>query len=262
EPTTIFVSASPTTVTEIFTVAPSTSSPSPSTTPEARLGTAKKAWFAPSTMTDLSSFQIAKFTGGQKNLKIVNGIPAGASANPESLAEAGGTDSAIQLLYPANSINPAQKPQGGAEFYAAPINIADARNVSLEYSVFFPINFDWVLAGKLPGLYGGHMGCSGGNAALDCFSTRLMWRQDGAGELYLYAPKDKQTKALCADPTSTCDATYGLSIGRGKFTWAAGAWTTVRQTVYLNTPGEQDGTFALDVNGERMIFRDDVFYRE
>ncbi|KAJ3509201.1 hypothetical protein NLJ89_g5352 [Agrocybe chaxingu] len=151
---------------------------------------------------------------------------------------------------------------GGAEFYASPIDISGARNVTLRYSVFFPVDFDWVLAGKLPGLYGGHTGCSGGNAALDCFSTRLMWRADGAGELYLYAPKDKQTDALCTARGSVCDAAYGLSIGRGSFTWTAGAWTTIHQTVYLNTPGEQDGVFTLDVNGKTVIHRKDVFYRE
>ena len=47
------------------------------------------------------------------------------------------------------------------------------------------MDFEWVLAGKLPGLYGGHTACSGGDEALDCFSTRLMWREGGMGELYL-----------------------------------------------------------------------------
>lgn len=76
-----------------------------------------------------------------------------------------------------------------------------------------------------------------------------------------YAPKDKQTKALCEDPRSVCDAAYGLSVGRGAFQWAPGAWTKVEQTVILNTPGKQDGTFVLLVNGERKIARNDVFYR-
>lgn len=44
--------------------------------------------------------------------------------------------------------------------------------------------------------------------------------------------------------------------------WAAGGWTRVTQTVYLNTPGLQDGQFTLDVNGERVIERRDVFYRD
>ena len=98
---------------------------------------------------------------------------------------ANGTGAALQLFYPAGSINPESEPQGGADFYASPIDISKANNVTLEYSVFFPADFDWVLAGKLPGLYGGHSGCSGGNDARSCFSTRLMWRAKGAGELYL-----------------------------------------------------------------------------
>ena len=65
------------------------------------------------------------------------------------------------------------------------LHLSGAKNVSLEYSVFFPLDFDWVEGGKAPGIYGGHDGCSGGDDALDCFSTRLMWRGKGAGELYL-----------------------------------------------------------------------------
>lgn len=77
-----------------------------------------------------------------------------------------------------------------------------------------------------------------------------------------YAPKAKQTHSLCSDPQSVCDATYGFSIGRGSFRYAAGGWTRVRQTVVLNTPGKQDGGFSLDVNGKRVIDRSDVFYRD
>jgi len=59
-----------------------------------------------------------------------------------------------------------------------------------------------------------------------------------------YAPKSKQTNALCSDPQSVCDAEYGLSIGRGSFHYGTGNWTTLRQDVVLNTPGKQDGAFA------------------
>ena len=41
-----------------------------------------------------------------------------------------------------------------------------------------------------------------------------------------------------------CDATYGLSIGRGSFHFAPGDWTHVTLTVRLNTPGKQDGGFV------------------
>ncbi|KAI0713624.1 hypothetical protein C8Q76DRAFT_731980 [Earliella scabrosa] len=115
----------------------------------------------------------------------------------------------------------------------------------------------------MPGLYGGHDGCSGGDDALGCFSTRLMWRGGGVGELYLYAPKDKQPPELCkTKPATVCSSDYGLSIGRGAFKFAAGKWTHVKQTVVLNTPGKQDGAFTLDVNGERVLDLSGVFYRD
>ena len=76
-----------------------------------------------------------------------------------------------------------------------------------------------------------------------------------------YAPKDKQADSLCDDAQSVCGAAYGLSIGRGSFKWTKGGWTTVQQCVTLNTPSKHDGSFSLDVNGERVINRHDVFYR-
>ncbi|KAJ3731652.1 hypothetical protein DFJ43DRAFT_1078400 [Lentinula guzmanii] len=243
-------------------------------------------WVAPAQMTDLSAFNITNFAGGSQNLRIVDDLSTNSSieqkptdsnssdtteavafevsddhnSNNDSLTVWTNATSALQILS-ENSIDPARKPQGGAEFYAVPLDLSDSKNVTLEYSVFFPQEFDWVLGGKLPGLYGGHQGCSGGDAATDCFSTRLMWRKGGQGELYLYAPKDKQTDSLCNDPQSVCDAAYGLSVGRGSFVFAPGNWTKVRQTVILNTPGRQDGCFTLDVNGERVIDRTDVYYR-
>ncbi|KAG1865391.1 polysaccharide lyase family 14 protein [Suillus subluteus] len=227
-------------------------------------------------MKDLSAFNVTHFPSGKQNIAVIDSISAltivpGGSLYAQDIIESHNTintpnvtdfTAALQLVYPANSVNPASKSPGGAEFYASPLNLSDAKNVTMEYSVYFPADFDWVKGGKLPGLYGGHTGCSGGAAAEDCFSTRLMWRQGGAGELYLYAPKRKQTKALCSDPQSVCDSEYGLSIGRGSFQYSRGNWTTLRQDVVLNTPGKQDGAFALFVNGMQAINRTDIFYRD
>lgn len=57
----------------------------------------------------------------------------------------------------------------------------------MAYSVFFPVGFNFVKAGKLPGLYGGRTGCSGGSAAENCFSSRLMWRTGGKGEVCFFS---------------------------------------------------------------------------
>ncbi|KAG2748283.1 polysaccharide lyase family 14 protein [Suillus brevipes Sb2] len=245
------------------------------TTPSIPWGN-RTAWAAPPDMKDLSAFNVTHFPSGKQNVAIIDSISAlaivpGGSVYAQDIIESQSTTntqnvtgftSALQLVYPAYSVNPSSKSPGGAEFYASPLNLSDAKNVTMEYSVYFPADFDWVKGGKLPGLYGGHTGCSGGAAAEDCFSTRLMWRQGGAGELYLYAPKRKQTNALCSDPQSVCDAEYGLSIGRGSFHYSTGNWTTLRQDVVLNTPGKQDGAFALFVNGMQAIKRTDIFYRD
>eukprot|EP00914_Ancora_sagittata_P001308 GHVO01003456.1.p1 GENE.GHVO01003456.1~~GHVO01003456.1.p1 ORF type:complete len:532 (+),score=32.44 GHVO01003456.1:160-1596(+) len=275
-----FQRASTKTVTQVVTASPS-SSPSTMPTPT------PSSWENPARMTDLSSFNVTHFAAGKHNLKIVDatanastmssatsatsdssGYPSTSVSSPSPSSSSNSTSnsslppSLLQLYYPKNSINPAQQPQGGAEFYAHPIELSNAHNVSLTYSVFFPADFEWVLGGKLPGLYGGKEECSGGKDAgeMGCFSTRLMWRQQGAGELYLYAPK-KQSRSLCADPHNVCDASYGYSIGRESFYFALGKWTEVKQTVVLNTPGKQDGVFWLDVNGKRVLMRGDIVYR-
>ena len=190
EPTTTTLTPAATTVIEFITVPVSSNAATPPppmpTSSREGFGPARAIWVAPTKMDDLTPFGVA---GGRKNLQIVTEIPAEASAIPADGSNASSAKSdpisMLQLEFPAGSVDPAREPKGGAEFYATPLDISGAHNVTLEYSVFFPADFDWVLAGKLPGLYGGHTGCSGGNAALDCFSTRLMWRKKGAGELYL-----------------------------------------------------------------------------
>lgn len=149
-------------------------------------------WALPAQFTDLSAFSVQKYAGGESNIVVVTGIPATASAasapQPTSTPVTpwdNTTDNAMQLLFPQGSINPGNKPQGGADFYATPIDLSAATNVTMEYSVFMDAGMEWVKGGKLPGLYGGHEGCSGGNVADTCFSTRLMWRPQGVGELYL-----------------------------------------------------------------------------
>ena len=180
-----------TTITQITTAMP-TAPPTPAKPTPAYSHVSSSTWSLPAQFTGLDCFKIDKFADGQTNLAIVTGVPGSASATASAAQPTASvatwnndTDNAIQLLYPVGSINPANKPQGGVDIYANPLPMEDAHNVTLEYSVFIDKDFDFVKGGKLPGLYGGHMGCSGGDIANECFSTRLMWRPDGAGELYL-----------------------------------------------------------------------------
>ena len=95
------------------------------------------------------------------------------------------TGPVLQVTYPQDSFSDSS---GGAQF----INLWNASDGSsfnsmlLSYEVAFNANFDWVKGGKLPGLRGGlaTSGCSGGSKSdgTACFSSRVMWRQNGAGE--------------------------------------------------------------------------------
>jgi hypothetical protein len=168
----------------------------------------------------------------------------------------------IIYSYPAGTYKPSAKPAGGTGFYATPLQLSNATTVTLQYSIFFPKGFNFVKGGKLPGLYGGHPSCSGGNAAVDCFSTRFMFRTNGMGELYTYLDQSKQVPGFCKIPPLTiCNPSYGDSIGRGAIQFTPGQWTTVKQTITLNTPGMNNGKLAVFLNGKQVFSFDQVSWR-
>lgn len=91
----------------------------------------------------------------------------------------------LEVTYPQGSFS---HDTGGAQLYSL-WNTSDGsqfNSMLLTYEVAFDAGFNWVQGGKLPGVRGGPDpdGCSGGNASTgaNCFSSRLMWRKNGAGE--------------------------------------------------------------------------------
>lgn len=155
-------------------------------------------------------------------------------------------DTVLRVHFPAGSAsNRAGGPGGGAQAYLplpAPVD-----ELVLRYRVRFPDGFDFVKGGKLPGLYGGTV--TGGQRipdGTDGFSTRYMWRAEGAGEVYAYLP-------------TSVDA--GTSLGRGCWTFPTGRWTQVEQHVRLDTPGASDGTIAVRVDGEPVLLRTGLTFR-
>ncbi|GAA5877385.1 hypothetical protein JCM3774_003582 [Rhodotorula dairenensis] len=269
-PTTTTTTSAPTTTTTASTTARSTttsSKPSSTTTkapatPSSTKGSAswkQKTWFY-----SLASFleivvDKQNWSWGDDNVAVVGkGVPAREWTN----GVVRDTDSALQVAYPKGSRNPSAKPVGGVGFYSSKLDISTAHNVSFSYSVFFPADFDFVKGGKLPGLYGGAKACSGGSTAESCWSARLMFRTNGMGELYLYAPREKQVDALCTlGPLSYCNSVYGMSIGRGSWTFKRGEWSNIRQDIWLNTPGKPDGGFNIWVNNKLVLHSDSVYYR-
>ncbi|GLB36907.1 hypothetical protein LshimejAT787_0311940 [Lyophyllum shimeji] len=188
--------------------------------------------------------------------------------------EAYGKD-ALKAHYPKGSYKPSAFPPGGFSFYApgpASVDLSAAKEVTFGYSVMFPAGFDFVMGGKLPGIYGGDsdeaaVGCSGGRQDASCFSARLMWREGGQGELYTYLPPYTDSRFAanekqCEQPKSYCNPAYGASVGRGSFAFTCGEWTTVTQVVKLNTPGEADGVLQLFVGGKKVVHVDGLMLRD
>jgi len=132
---------------------------------------------------------------------------------------------------------------GGAQSYLRLPRSADA--MTLTYSVRFQPGFRFVKGGKLPGLFGGDAG-SGGHHESAGFSTRFMWRAGGAGEIYAYFPNAKG---------------YGASLGRGRWKFTPGRWTRIAQRVVLNTPGRNNGTITVWVNGRQVFSQGGLTYR-
>ncbi|KAF8973269.1 polysaccharide lyase family 14 protein [Flammula alnicola] len=168
---------------------------------------------------------------------------------PNGVSGASSSGPVLQVTYPEGSFS---HDTGGSQFYSL-WNTTDGssfNSMMVSYELAFDAGFNWVKGGKLPGLRGGlnSTGCSGGNKAdgLDCFSSRLMWRTSGAGEIYAYIPA---TNNLCSEKSITCNSDFGISIQRGAFSFVSGQWMRVTQIVQLNNPPDvANGYIALYFN--------------
>ncbi|KAI0644863.1 hypothetical protein C8Q79DRAFT_912209 [Trametes meyenii] len=177
-----------------------------------------------------------------------------------------------EAVYSEGSINPGNKtaPSGGFGFYLrGPPPFADALNglitangeVVMSYDVLLEEHFAFRKGGKLPGLYGGagesSYGCTGGRQTdrCKCFNLRLMWRENGVGELYAYVPQlDANTRQLLTvPPRSIQHPDFGFSVGRGSWTFQPGNWTRVVQRVKINDLGQENGEIEVTIDGKSAI---------
>jgi len=184
----------------------------------------------------------------------------------------------MRVQYPQGSValSGADGPAGGVSFYAPgpeSVDLTTAKEATFGYSVMFDDGFAFNMGGKLPGLYGGDtdddaVNCSGGRLTPVCFSARLMWRTNGAGELYTYLPPHTEPQFAANDatcnvpPYSTCDGDYGASVGRGAFSFTPGQRTTVSQRVRLNDDGQANGEIQVFVGGQSVIDLKNVILRQ
>jgi hypothetical protein len=186
-------------------------------------------------IVDSWSLSKGRIQNGGDNLLFVDDPFAGQSGDSSSDSQP-----VLQVTYEAGSFS---NNTGGAQFYSL-WNTSDGspfQSMMVSYDVAFDSDFDWVQGGKLPGMRGGPSlnGCDGGSQpnGSDCFSTRFMWRTDGAGEgisvqslfrcqfsmlsmvVYAYILRPDN---LCANSNIICNSDFGISIQRGSFTFQSG----------------------------------------
>ncbi len=160
--------------------------------------------------------------------------------------ELNGLDEAsLRVHYPAGSSSPSDTFEGGAGFYSDPPSLRGSERACLSYMLRFPPDFDFVQGGKLPGLYGGEAPSGGDEVdGTQGFSQRLMWRENGQGELYPYVVGFE-----------------GASIGRGFWHFPVGRWVQVEQEVVLNDPGQKNGVVRIWIDGQPVLEQQKVVFR-
>ncbi|ORX37666.1 hypothetical protein BD324DRAFT_563650, partial [Kockovaella imperatae] len=224
------------------------------------LGTGSASWTTDPDISGALSFDAALNPLTAGSLPTITTAPDGSQA--------------MSATYPAGIVG--LKSGGGYSFYSEAehngVDVTGASEISFTYSVYFPDGFDFVKGGKLPGVYGGtsleaSKTCSGGRQTdrSACFSARTMWRTNGMGEIYNYLPPGATSANpnYCSiAPMSICNPDYGDSIGRGAFTFATGAWTTISQRFKMNDFGQSNGEQELYVNGESKILISNMAYAQ
>ncbi|KAG5651774.1 hypothetical protein H0H81_007527 [Sphagnurus paluster] len=164
----------------------------------------------------------------------------------------------LQAVYPKGSYS---YQTGGSQWYNLWNATAGSKfqTMMVSYEVAFDTNFDWVKGGKLPGLRGSTKsnlaGCSSGKEkelnGTDCFSTRLMWRKNGVGEVYASIPT---SNGLCSKEGISCSKASSTSIQRGSFGFTSGRWNRITLLVRLNDPPNvANGNIQLYYNDLKAI---------
>ncbi|GAA6029782.1 hypothetical protein JCM8097_001047 [Rhodosporidiobolus ruineniae] len=171
-------------------------------------------------------------------------------------------ETVLQVEYPKGSYT-SHGDGGGVMNMQVGVFGGNKNRAMISYEVGFMKGFDFVLGGKLPGAFGGDPSsyCTGGQMSTACFSLRLMWRENGEGEVYAYVPV---YDGYCGggDSSVYCHDGTAISFNRGSFTFQAGVYNTVTEVAIINSdPNTADGVLALYA-GETLAFeRKDVVFR-
>ena len=120
---------------------------------------------------------------------------------------------------------------------------------TVEYKVFFPVGFDFVKGGKLPGLCGGTSPGGGRKSdGSDGFSARIMWRQEGEIFQYMYWMERRPEKKWGDDLPWT-----DVGGDQKPFRFVPGKWHTIKTEINMNTSGKRDGSVLSWFDGKLAL---------
>jgi len=212
-----------------------------------------------------SNWLVSQNIDGQSNLQFVADPFPNSAPNKQNPNASPSEPSPIVLsvTYPADTFNSS----GGAQFsnfFNTTATGGTYQSMLLTYELAFGDNYNFVKGGKLPGLRGGPAtsACGSGGKqpdGTDCFSTRLMWRTNGLGEVYAYIPTPNN---ICASSNFICNSdSFGDSISRGVISFTPGEWTRITLLVQLNDPKYANGRLMLYFNDLLAINQENIYYR-
>ena len=194
-------------------------------------------------------------------------LSGGSTANASIVGEALRVKNVARGYSTGSGINLAYKPRG-----------MPARGAIMSYEVFFEPGWCWggtSYGGKIPGFEferPGGSGGTGGNWSSTAGSCRPMWGKDGSLNLYVYYNKSSNSDASrrsYAEQTPEFAAIASASGTAGQRLWdkggfsksmRVGTWHTIQVGMTLNTPGKQDGTALLSLDGEKKEYKK-MFWR-
>lgn len=184
------------------------------------------------------------------------GIPWTARTNENDLvanSEYGGKS--LRVAYPKGGVGPGET---GSQFPIVFRNITQIdegllHEAYLRYYVKFEEGFDFRLGGKLPGLMGGGDSWtrSGGNQpdGTNGWTLRLMWRENGQLVVYAYVPPTKNMKYGSETWGQDLDCSFKAKPGK---------WHCIEQFVNVGTPGSDNGTLKIWIDGSLQLNIDDM----
>jgi hypothetical protein len=127
----------------------------------------------------------------------------------------------------------------------------------LSYKVFFEDGFDFVKGGKLPGFCGGKCNTGGHkNNFGDGWSARIMWRENGTAEQYIYH----------ADQKDKYGESFKWTFNEGPVLFKTSQWHLIVMHLKMNSIDKQgnsqfDGSIKCWLDGKLVLNHNNIRFR-